>query len=238
MNSLSYILPVVFIQLSSAQLVTYGVQNGQSLVQNYNTNQPRTFAVQNNGINLQNTAVAGVQNIGLPSSNIQLGQAIPTGSVSANLVGNNLANTNYLTTGLGNANLLPNNLGTNLIANGNLVPSNANLIGNNIGTVGGNFVGANLVNANTFGQPNFIAAPLPVNLANGYNLNTGSFAISNTGLAQLLNLPCGIQIVADALEIGGTFGVTGQLPFYATVTANGQLPSSGYGYATCGCGGQ
>ncbi|RVE42359.1 hypothetical protein evm_012980 [Chilo suppressalis] len=251
MNCVLIIFPFVLVQLTSAQLVSYGIQNGQNVLQNYNANIPRTVALQNG---LPNTAVTGLQNIGvsLPISNpnVQLSQTIPTGSFANNLINSNianslvtsnLANANYVTSSLGNANnIYSTNLGANIIPTGiptsNIVTANANLLGNNVATIGNNFVGANLVNANLAGQNNLIAAAVPVNLANGYNINTGTFAVTNTGLAQYLNQPCGIQILADALEVGGSVGVNGQMPFYTTITANGQLPSSGYGYASCGCG--
>lgn len=149
-------------------------------------------------------------------SNVQVARNLP---VSGTVVNGNLENGN-LFANLPSSNVVVSNAGSNLA--GGL---SANLVSNNFGT---NYV-TKTVNANT-----------PINLANGFNINTGTFAVGNTGLASLLpnGRPCGIQIAADALEVGGSVGVNGQLPFYTTVNVNGQLPSSGVGYVSCGCGGQ
>lgn len=148
---------------------------------------------------------------------------MPNLQVGRTLAGTgNLVNSNLVAANLGNANLINSNLATASLGNFAAPRLGGNLVANR--NVGGSYSNANL----------------PVNIANGFNINTGTFAVTNMGLPTVLpnGRPCGIQIAADALQVAGPLSVEGSMPFYSTVQLNGNLPTSGSGYVSCGCGGQ
>ncbi|CAK1548933.1 unnamed protein product [Leptosia nina] len=45
----------------------------------------------------------------------------------------------------------------------------------------------------------------------------------------------GIQLMSDALEVGGTVAVTGQMPIFGTVAVNGNLPTDGSASVNYSC---
>uniref|UniRef100_A0A2A4K003 Uncharacterized protein n=1 Tax=Heliothis virescens TaxID=7102 RepID=A0A2A4K003_HELVI len=91
-----------------------------------------------------------------------------------------------------------------------------------------NMANANLMaNVGTTGLPkvanlNFGSNPIPVTVTSG-----------NYG-----NLPVGLNILADNLEVRGTVAVTGRMPIYGAVTLNGSVPSDGKASVDYSCGGQ
>lgn len=240
-------------QLSSAQILSLGNgQLGTPVIQNFNQNVQRTInlpsnsvLVKNNGFNNLNSGIGignlnsgiGVVNSGITGFNSGIGN-LNSVQLSTVPVNNNVQvvkNVNLPVSGI----VTNGNIANNVISS-NLATNNLVNVGSNFG--GSNVLGANLVNvgvnsiANVNSGANWVNANVPVNIANGFNINTGTFAVGNTGLAALLPQQCGIQILADALEVGGKVAVNGQLPFYTTVAVNGQLPSSGVGVVNCGCG--
>ncbi|XP_026488760.2 uncharacterized protein LOC113395375 [Vanessa tameamea] len=66
------------------------------------------------------------------------------------------------------------------------------------------------------------------NLGNAFTITSGS--PGNPGF--------GIQVSGDALEVGGTVAVNGQIPIYGTVAVNGNLPTEGSAAVNYNCGRQ
>ncbi|XP_052742946.1 uncharacterized protein LOC112055230 [Bicyclus anynana] len=89
-----------------------------------------------------------------------------------------------------------------------------------------------------------VANPNMVELANmaSINGNTATFNLGNGGFTITSGSPgnagLGIQVLADALEVGGTVAVSGQIPIYGSVMLNGHLPTDGSASVNYACGGQ
>nr|XP_053621612.1 uncharacterized protein LOC128681619 isoform X1 [Plodia interpunctella] len=114
-------------------------------------------------------------------------------------------------------------LATNLLnQHNNLLQLNSNIVKK----------GANLGynNVALASNPNLVEASVAnINLANGYNINTGTFTQpKNPILAEAFaRQGCGVNILADALQVTGTVNVNGNYPIAANVAISGRLPNDG-----------
>ncbi|CAG4963888.1 unnamed protein product [Colias eurytheme] len=115
--------------------------------------------------------------------------------------------------------------------NARLIQSNANWLNKNIVTANDN---ARVENAATNFANNPISFWALNNLAS-INGNTATFNMGNGNGGQIFTITSGspnspafgIQLLAEALEIGGTVAVNGQMPIFGTVAVNGNLPTDG-----------
>lgn len=79
------------------------------------------------------------------------------------------------------------------------------------------------------------------NMAN-VNGNVATFNLGNGGFTVTSGSPgvpgFGINVLADALEVGGRVAVNGQIPIFGAVSLNGYLPTDGAASVSYTCGGQ
>ncbi|XP_059062463.1 putative uncharacterized protein DDB_G0286901 [Achroia grisella] len=217
MNSYSCLSLAVILQFASAQVLSY---DGSQLIsspafQNFNGNRQNLNSISNaNNIGLATNNI-------LPMANINAANNIINANQLTNMpIGNNFANAN---SDVFRNNLLTNNFGNNLevrnLFNNNLANSVAN---SNLANAVAN---ANLVNANVAN----------INLANGYNINSGKFEpVNNPTFAQLVAAHnSGVQLLADGLQVGGALLIRGQYPIQGTVGVNGNLESRGMASVLC-----
>ncbi|CAH2083840.1 unnamed protein product [Euphydryas editha] len=117
----------------------------------------------------------------------------------------------------------------NSIAN---VVSNAqinNAINENTIIANQGIANANLANANLAALNNANLANINGNMA---TFNLGNWLVTSGSPG---NQRFGIQVVADALEVGGTVAVNGHIPIFGTVTVNGNLPTDGSATVNYNC---
>ncbi|XP_039748312.1 uncharacterized protein LOC120625341 [Pararge aegeria] len=97
-----------------------------------------------------------------------------------------------------------------------------------------------LGNHNTGGVINNADMAALTKMAN-INGNTATFNLANGGFTVTSGSPgspgFGIQVLADALEVGGMVAVNGQIPIYGAVTVNGHLPTDGSASVRYTCAG-
>lgn len=160
--------------------------------------------------------------------------------------------------GVGNTNIVASNQPQNIIANSqnlaiarsangamNNMPATANGIAN-IANAVTNAQITNAINENALignqeiANANLANANLALNNANLATLN-GNTATFNLGDWFITsgspgNQRFGIQLLADALEVGGTVAVNGQIPIFGTVAVNGHVPTDGSATVNYNCG--
>lgn len=113
---------------------------------------------------------------------------------------------------------------------------------------------ANAINSNIMLAEPEVAAINNINIANvandnlvafagnTANINGNNIATFNLGNAFTVtsgspgNRAFGIQLLAEALEVGGTVAVNGQIPIFGTVALNGHLPTDGSASVSYSCG--
>ncbi|XP_045782613.1 uncharacterized PPE family protein PPE24-like [Maniola jurtina] len=128
---------------------------------------------------------------------------------------------------------IPNNLANAPIANA--INEQAIVANPNIGGI----LTSEIANANIGGiNPNIATL---ANMAN-INGNMATFNLGNGGFTVTSGSPgipgFGIQVLADALEVGGKVAVNGQIPIFGSVSLNGNLPTEGSASVSYACGGQ
>ncbi|VVC91439.1 unnamed protein product [Leptidea sinapis] len=129
---------------------------------------------------------------------------------------------------------------TNELAN--LANANVEAIAiNNLANIENKVAAGNLAEVTPFfvnGNQNIAALASSLASING---NMATFNIGNGGAFTVTsgspNSPAfGIQVLADALEVGGTVAVNGQIPIFGTVAVNGNLPTDGTAAVSYSCG--
>ncbi|CAG4957707.1 unnamed protein product [Parnassius apollo] len=171
-------------------------------------------------------------------SNSNLANAV----TNANLVNANAVNSYFDqdTIGQVNANFANNNLATSVV-NANTVAdvvNNANAIiaadnaANNL--VSANYAYENiLANTEDMKQANNLSPVLNGNMATFYLGNNGNTFSVTSGSPGTQGI--GVQVMADALEVGGTVVVNGRIPIYGMVGINGNIPTDGMASVSYSC---
>lgn len=218
-------------QFSSSQVIPYGVPN-------------RPINLANNGRTIPNAMALGR---GMPMANNQIARNFPLGA-------NNLANAQNFANNLAYGNMANANIPNIPGAMANQVLSNertaAALVKESLAN--GNFKSnlASAIQANNIVEPinSYVGTS---NIANGIaytgipndmNSNMVTYNFGNDAIPFTItsgspgNLPIGIRILADNLEVNGAVSVIGKMPIYGAVSINGNVPTDGTASVNYNCG--
>lgn len=210
--------------MAAAQIISYVPRSSvsQNIVSNINGYRPANMGI-SIGRNVPNTiaAISAPNGVSLTSANMA------NGIMNANLMNGQVTNSQIVNIQPANAQVASNQLAKAQIVN--TLNENAAMITNQeIAAINK----ANLANA---GNANL--ANLAGNLAK-INGNVATFDLGNSFTVTSGspgNQAFGIQLLADALEIGGTVAVNGQIPIFGTVALNGNLPTDGTASVSYSC---
>ncbi|PZC74151.1 hypothetical protein B5X24_HaOG208223 [Helicoverpa armigera] len=215
----------VVLQLTSAQSIPYGVPN-RPIPSSRIPNGMPTGRGWPNG--MTNNAIRRSLPNGM--ANNAIGRSLP---VSANNMGKGIflnrqsyANAHYAN------NFLPNKANNNMVK-ANLANIRPNIVEPTFATPVMPEIKAveNLANANLVPSVGMTGMPKVANLNFGSNPIPVTVTSGNHG-----NLPVGLNILADNLEVRGSVAVTGRMPIYGTVTLNGSVPNDGKASVNYSCG--
>ncbi|CAH0717142.1 unnamed protein product, partial [Brenthis ino] len=217
---LEEILPL----MAAAQIISYVPRSSvsQNIVGNINGYRPVNVGIPI-ARNVPNTIAA------IPATNgVSLSPAnIANGMMNGNLMNGQVTNSQIVNVQPANAQVASNQLANAQLVNA--VNENAAMITNQeIAAINK----ANLANAGNANLANLAGKLANINgnvatfdLGNAFTVTSGSPG----------NQAFGIQLLADALEIGGTVAVNGQIPIFGTVALNGNLPTDGTASVSYSC---
>ncbi|CAF4922544.1 unnamed protein product [Pieris macdunnoughi] len=244
---------IVLIQTSTAHVISYVPRNIQGNIQGPAQNLNNFTPIANNraaisrplpyanyntnnflNANIANAQVtnAELENARIANAQIANAEIANAKFANAQLANAELANAKFANGHIANAEQANLNFGMAELAR--FQPSWPN---KNIANVNTNVENANVNLPNNLGNAGFWANKL-VNL-NGnmatFSLGDGPHAFTVTS-GSPNSPPFGIQLMADALEVGGTVSVNGQYPIFGTVAVNGNLPTDGSAAVNYSCG--
>ncbi|XP_022115522.2 putative uncharacterized protein DDB_G0282133 [Pieris rapae] len=245
---------IVLIHTSTAHVFSYVPRNIQHNIQQPAQNLNNFTPLANNRAAISRPlAYANYNTNNLLNANIANAQVTNAELENARFANLQIANAEIANAKFANAQLANAELANAKFANGqianaeraNLNYGNAELArfqpswaSNNNAIVNTNVENANANSLNNLGNAGFWANNNLVNL-NGnmatFSLGDGPHAFTITS-GSPNSPPFGIQLMADALEVGGTVSVNGMYPIYGTVAVNGNLPTDGSAAVNYSCG--
>lgn len=225
-----------FLQMISAQMVPYAMSGATGVPSAANLPNVITSSgsMTSHSMPLTNSPYSAVyaQNpTSIPAANYMANANM---AVNSKMISPSLEH--GVASGPGHANVATNNLAAT-VANANAVASAVNTAN---AIIAADNAANNIINAyeNALATAEDLKTLNPSPVLNG---NMATFYLGNNGNTFTVtsgspgSQGIGVQIMADALEVGGTVAVNGRIPIYGMVGINGNIPTDGMASVSYSC---
>ncbi|CAG9573489.1 unnamed protein product [Danaus chrysippus] len=235
MKNLGVFLCIAFIKIVTSQVISYVPRNAIA--------NPGLLAANQQNAMAANAMAANAMAANAMAANANSYRVVPSNAITVSKPPQNNIITNIPATQAAAANANIANAQAANAAMANVLNENAALAASRQ-ELTGTVTNADLANiaSSTFAgtNPNLAALASMANI-NG-NIATFNFGNDGHGFTVTSGSPgnqgFGIQVLADALEVGGTVAVNGQIPIFGAVALNGNLPTDGSASVNYSCGRQ